>query len=228
MKTLVCLALFVPALVAADDRLWGTWQGEDPEQPGSLVTLTFHEDGIYEMDGFLGAGSDNLFEDLFNEPLRDTGMTPEDLAALGFQVPNIIGATIAGDYTVRGDSLSLSLMELFMQVEGRGKVEATRFLLDVLAEMAGLQLSDREQVSQQVFFVMSIAFSLFATEMLTAPDVGEFFYEDTSILAGTYLFQEGALVIQAEGSADLVLQPIGRPATAVVSTSWGQIKSQWP
>ena len=227
MKTFVCLTLFIPALVAADDRLWGTWQGEDPEEPGSLVTLIFHEDGTYEMDS-IGAGIDNLFEDLFGEALSDTDMTSEDLAALGFQVPNIIGATLAGDYTVQGDSLSLTLTELFMQVEGRGKIETTRFLLDVLVEIASLQLSDREQTSKQVFFVMAIVFSLFATEMLQAPDVGEFYYEDTSILEGTYLFQEGALVIQSEGFADLVLQPIDGPATAVVSTSWGQIKTRWP
>ena len=33
---LVCLALLVPALTAADARLWGTWRGENPTSRAAL------------------------------------------------------------------------------------------------------------------------------------------------------------------------------------------------
>ena len=80
-------ALLVPALTAADARLWGIWHGDDPDAPGSTVTLTFRDDGTYMLVGNLGTGEAGLFDDLFSASLRDTERTPEDLAALGFQVP---------------------------------------------------------------------------------------------------------------------------------------------
>ena len=128
-------ALLVPVLTAADARLWGTWHGDDPDEPGSTVTLTFRDDGTYMLAGNLGAGEADLFDDLFGEPLRDTEMTPEDLAALGFQVPHITGASLGGIYSVWGDSLSLSLRQILIHVEGEEPVDATRFMLNILQNM---------------------------------------------------------------------------------------------
>ena len=73
-----------------------------PDEPGSIVTLTFREDGTFAMEGYIGEGEAGLFEAIFSEPLSDNDMIPEDLAALGFQVPHIIGSSIEGPYSVWG------------------------------------------------------------------------------------------------------------------------------
>ena len=224
-------ALLVPALTAADAGLWGTWQGEDPDEPGSLVTLSFREDGTYRMDSVLAEDASNLFEDMFSEPLRDTEMTPEDLAALGFQVPHITGVSLGGIYSVWGDSLSLSLRQILIHVEGEEPVDATRFILNVIADLASLDLQDRNQMSQQVFLIVSIAFSLLATEMIAGEPYGEEangFVEESPLMEGRFYFQNEALVIEAEGASDLVLHRIGGLSTAVLSASWGQVKSRRP
>ena len=229
--TTLIAALLVPTLAAADARLWGTWHGDDPDEPGSTVTLTFHEDGTYMLKGDLGAGEVDLFEDLFGEPLRDTEMTPEDLAALGFQVPHITGASLGGIYSVWGDSLSLSLKQILMHIEGEEPVEATRFILNVIADLASLNLQDRKQMSQQVFLIVSIAFSLLAMEMIAGEPYGEEangFVEESPLMEGRFYFQNEALVIEAEGASDLVLHRIGGLPTAVLSASWGQVKSRRP
>ena len=224
-------ALLVPVLTAADARLWGTWHGDDPDEPGSTVTLTFRDDGTYMLAGTLGAGEADLFDDLFSEPLRDTEMTPEDLAALGFQVPHITGASLGGIYSVWGDSLSLSLRQILIHVEGEEPVDATRFILNVIADVASLDLQDRNQMSQQVFLIVSIAFSLLATEMITGESYGEEangFVEESPLMEGRFYFQNEALVIEAEGASDLVLHPIDGLPTAVLSANWGQVKSRRP
>lgn len=229
--TTLIAALLVPTLATADARLWGTWHGDDPDEPGSTVTLTFREDGTYMLAGNLGAGEADLFEDLFGEPLRDTEMTPEDLAALGFQVPHITGVSLGGIYSVWGDSLSLSLRQILMHVEGEEPVEATRFILNVIADLASLDLQDPNQMSQQVFLIVSIAFSLLATEMIVGESYGEEangFVEESPLMEGRFYFQNEALVIEAEGASDLVLHPIDGLPTTVLSTSWGQVKSRRP
>ena len=119
------------------------------------------------------------------------------------------------------------MRKIFILVEGEEPVEATRFLLNVIADVASLQLQDRQQASQ-VFFISSIVFSLLGFEMITYAAEEEEFAEELDIMEGTFYFQNGALMIQAEGSSDLVLDRIDGPATAVLSASWGYIKSQWP
>ena len=226
--TILILSLFVPALAQADDRLWGTWQGEDPEQPGSLVTLTFREDGTYILEG--SAGEADLFADLFNEPLRDTEMTPEDLAALGFELPHITGVSLVGIYSVWDGEIALLLRQILIHVEGKQPVEGTRFFLDVIADLASLNLQDPTQRSQQTLLIVSMAFALLATEAIAGPppegQEANGFVEENPLMEGRFYFQNEALVLQAEGTGDLVLHRLDGPPTAVGKATWGQIKAR--
>lgn len=79
--TTLIAALLVPSLTAADARLWGTWQGTDPED-GFPLRVTFSESGFFSMER-----PDASFEALFEDVLYGIGLSLDKLDALGFEPP---------------------------------------------------------------------------------------------------------------------------------------------
>ena len=86
--TILLLALFIPALAQADDRLWGTWEGFDPVEEATLI-LTFSEDGTFAMSSPELQGEEFSFENMFEDMLTDLEMSLDDLKKLGFEEPTI-------------------------------------------------------------------------------------------------------------------------------------------
>ena len=118
MKTVVCLALFIPALAQADDRLWGTWEGFDPVDEATLI-VTFSEDGSFSMTSPDMTADEFSFEELFEEMLSDLELSQDELNALGFEPPVIDRISIEGRWATQGDSLKVWMSNALVYIEGQ-------------------------------------------------------------------------------------------------------------
>ena len=60
----------------------------------------------------------DLFMDMFGEALADTEMTPDELEALGVDLPQIDTISIECFWLVEGDHLTLTMDQILIHVEG--------------------------------------------------------------------------------------------------------------
>ena len=214
MKTLVCLALFIPALVAADDRLRGTWEGFDPVDEATLI-LTFSEDGTFAMSSPQLQGEAFSFENMFEDILTDLEMSLADLEELGFEAPTIDRVSIAGTWAAEGDSIQMWLTNMLIHAEGQPTVGMDQLMVDVFTQIASLPIEEELADMLELFIAL-------------IPTVFSQMFEDEELfIEGTYSFQDDQLVLISDDEP-LVLSRLDGLATAVEQTTWGQIKALRP
>ena len=212
--TILLLALFIPALAQADDRLWGTWEGFDPVEEATLI-LTFSEDGTFAMSSLELQGEEFSFENMFEDMLTDLEMSLDDLKELGFEEPTIDHVSIEGTWAAEGDSIKMWLTNMLIHAEGQPPVGMDQLMVDVLTQIASLPIEE-EMAEMLELFIALIPFVF--SEMVEGED---------PFIAGTFYFQDDQLVLISDDEP-LVLSRLDGPATAVREATWGQIKSQWP
>ena len=215
MKILVCVLFLLPAFVQADERLWGTWQGVDPEEEAVLI-LTFAEDGSFGMTSPDMTRRDFAVETLFEEMFFDLGLTFDELEELGFKMPVVIDISIQGRWEAQGDSIKVWVSDSIIQVEGRPPLSAGDFMLDVLAQIATLPL---EQGALDWINALIVIMPLALAEVEG---------EEELIIEEAFYFLGDQLVLTDGDDPPLVLSRVDDPGTAVRSATWGQIKSRWP
>lgn len=212
--TILLLALFIPALAQADDRLWGTWEGFDPVEEATLI-LTFSEDGTFAMSSPELQGEEFSFENMFEDMLTDLEMSLDDLKELGFEEPTIDHVSIEGTWAAEGDSIKMWLTNMLIHAEGQPPVGMDQLMVDVLTQIASLPIEEEMAEMLELFIALiPIVFS-------------EMFEGEEPFIAGTFYFQDDHLVLISDDEP-LVLSRLDGPATAVREATWGQIKSQWP
>lgn len=214
MKTLACLALFIPALVAADDRLWGTWQGEDPVDEATVI-MTFSEDGSFNMSSPDMEAEAGLFEEMFGEMLYDLELSLDELKEQGFEPPAISGISLVGRWAAEGDSIKVWMSNVHFLVDGQS-VAMDEMMVEVLTQIVSLPI-DEEQVKAVDLF--------FALIPLVFEDVVE---EELLFEEHYYFLDDGQLVITSTDGEPITLSRQDADATAVQDMSWGQIKARWP
>ena len=214
MKTVVCLALLVPTLAQADDRLWGTWEGFDPVDEATLI-VTFSEDGSFSMTSPDMTGDEFSFEELFEEMLSDLELSQDELNALGFEPPVIDRISIEGRWATQGDSLKVWMSNALVYIEGQPPLGMDELMVEVLTQIASLPL-DEDLVDMLNLFIALIPLAF--EEML----------EEELLFEELYYFLDGQLVITSDEGEPLVLSRLDGPPTAVREATWGQIKARWP
>ena len=215
--TLTALLLALTSGAFADDRLWGTWGGVDPEDEATLI-LTFSEDGSFSMsspDPDM-IGDEFSFEELFKEMLPDMELSQDELNALGFEPPVIDRISIAGRWATQGDSLKVWMSNAFFYIEGQPPLGMDELMIEVLTQIASLPLENEDLVDMLNLFIALIPLAF--EEML----------EEELLFEELYYFLDGQLIITSTDGEPITLSRQDGPPTAVREATWGQIKARWP
>ena len=213
--TLTALLLALTSGAFADDRLWGTWEGVDPEDEATLI-LTFSEDGSFSMSSPDMTGDEFSFEELFEEMLSDMELSQDELNALGFEPPVIDRISIAGRWATQGDSLKVWMSNALFYIEGQPPLGMDELMIEVLTQIASLPLENEDLVDMLNLFIALIPLAF--EEML----------EEELLFEEIYYFLDGQLVITSAEGEPITLSRQDADATAVQDMSWGQIKARWP
>ena len=213
--TTLIVALLVPTLAQADDRLWGTWEGVDPEEEATLI-LTFSEDGSFSLSSPDMTGDEFSFEALFEEMLTDLELSQDELNALGFEPPVIDRISIEGRWATQGDSIKVWMSNALFYLEGQPPLGMDELMVEVLTQIASLPLENEDLVDLLNLFIALIPLAF--EEML----------EEELLFEELYYFLDGQLVITSAEGEPLVLSRLDGPPTAVREATWGQIKARGP
>lgn len=214
-RATLIVALLVPTLAQADARLWGTWEGFDPEDEATLI-VTFSEDGSFSMTSPDLTADEFSFEELFEEMLSDLELSPDELNALGFEPPVIDRISIEGRWTTQGDSLKVWMSNALVYIEGQPPLGMDELMVEVLTQIASLPLENEDLVDMLNLFIALIPLAF--EEML----------EEELLFEELYYFLDGQLVITSAEGEPLVLSRLNGPPTAVREATWAEIKARWP
>lgn len=212
MKVLACVLFLLPVLVQADERLWGTWRGIDPEDD-AVFMFTFAEDGVFEMGSPYFDEENTLIEELFGEMFFEIDLSLDELVELGFEPPTLKSATFIGRWETDGDNIKVWMSTALIEVEGEPPVRIQDFMVDVLTDIASLPL-DEEVIA---LVDMLIALTPIAFEVTEG--------DEELLIEGTFYFLDDQLIVTDEFGDPLILSRIEDSETAVRSATWGQIKS---
>ncbi len=151
LPSILFLALCVPPLTAVEDSLVGTWEasGEDPYGASFTRSLTFREDGTFELS------SNSRMEDGFLLPApqfeHDEDLTSADADSMNqmFRAawPEVTVETTSslgtGTYVTSGDSLGMELLAIEITCNDR---DFTDFFVSLYTEF-GLNLEALERAA---------------------------------------------------------------------------------
>ena len=210
MKILACILFFLPALVQADERLWGTWEGIED---GETVIITFAEDGSFRMTSPEMIGAGLAIEEIFEEIFIEIGLSFDEIKALGFEFPTLTGATLVGRWETDGDSIKVWLVDALVELDGGSSLSMSDFMLEVLIQMSELPL-DEETLAWINAFIILMPVAMAEVEG-----------QEELIIEETFYFLNGQLILTDGFSDPLVLSRVEDSETAVRSATWGQIKS---
>ena len=213
LKSIALLCLFALPLAAQEEALHGTWEGTFAEGEGSKITtrLTFEADGTFA-----------LSQDIEGEE----GDVESPVETLSVQ--------FTGTYRVAGDSLWVDIVELYYIVgdEKMTPVEFGEFMRELYigfargfarlaADLEGI--SDEDYPAFEQAFVDAFLAELDEDEFLADLEFGR--SEEVSIYAieGDTLF----ITTIEEGEVETLELHRIDVASAVVQTSWGNLKAAW-
>ena len=194
--------------LAAQEALYGTWEGTitDAELGEVTVRLTFQADGTFNQD-FEGSALLEGFAD-------DEATGAEALIIDSFHQ--------TGTYQVAGDSLWVDIDSVYYIVGGE-KVEPVELLTQFIREMARLALAlgeiseeDYPEAEQTVIDEFLAGFN--EEEMLAG-----------LAMSGTYAVEGDTLFLTTTEESGVETVEFHRidDATAVVQTTWGDLKAAW-
>ena len=213
LKSIAFLCLLALPLAAQEEALHGTWEGTFAEGEGSKITtrLTFEADGTFA-----------LSQDIEGEE----GDVESPVETLSVQ--------LTGTYRVAGDSLWVDIVELYYVVDDKKMtpVEFGEFMRELYigfargfarlaADLEGV--SDEDYPAFEQAFVDAFLADLDEDEFLADLEFGR--SEEVSIYAieGDTLF----ITTTEEGAVETLELHRIDVASAVVQTSWGNLKAAW-
>ena len=202
--TFLCL-LALPLF--AQESLYGTWGGTitDTELGEVTVHLTFEENGT--------------FNQLYQGPL----LIEADAEAPGAEALTIDSFHQTGTYQVAGDSLWVDIDNVYYIIDGE-RVEVVEFMTQIIRELARLALAlgeiSEEDYPEAEQTVIDEFLAGFNEEELLAGFA----------MSGTYAVEEDTLFLTtttAEGGVETAKFHRIDVASAVVQTTWGDLKAAW-
>ena len=216
LSSIAFLYLLALPLAAQEEALHGTWEGTiaDDEIGEMTIRLTFEEDGT--------------FNQIYKGPALLEGLA--DAEAMGVEVPTIDSFHQIGTYQVAGDSLWVDIDNAYYVIGGE-RIEAVevviQLMIQLIREMARLALALGE-ISEEDY---PEAEQTVIDEFLAGFDAEELFAEFA--MSGTYAIEGDTLFltttteedgVETAGTAEFHRIDV---ASAVVQTTWGDLKAAW-
>ena len=214
LSSIALLCLLVLPLAAQEEALHGTWEGTyiDEEDIKITMRLTFEADGTFALD-----------QDFEGEE----GDVESPIETLSVQ--------FTGTYRVAGDSLWVDIAELYYIIDGEKMtpVEFGEFMKEfyigfargfarLAADLEGV--SDEDYPAYEQAFVDEFLAELDEDEFLAELGLGAF-----EKINSAYAIEGDTLFITAteeDGVETVELHRID-VASAVVQTTWGDLKAAW-
>ena len=214
LSSIAFLCLIALPLAAQEEALHGTWEGTYIDEESSEITmrLTFEADGTFALDQNIEGGEDDV-----ESPIE----------ALSVQ--------FSGTYRVAGDSLWVDIVELYYIIddEKMTPVEFVEFIKEFFIGFArgfARLAADLEGISDEDYPAFEQAF---VDEFLAELDEDEFLadlgFGGSEEINSTYAIEGDTLSITTteEGGVETLEFHRIDDATAVVQTTWGDLKAAW-
>ena len=234
LSSILLLCLLLLPLVAQEETLHGTWETtivDDETGEGDVARLTFHADGtsewVLEVSGSLVEGI-TLAEEDGTEEIEVPDFLRDDLPEIRDALEVLSAAeqyrlTVHGTYRVAGDSLWVYGDVVEHTVDGES-FDMTLIYRAMALFIVGLEAAFGEtELSEEDFQAL---YEEMLAEMVAVEDevVGE-------LLTGTYAIEGDTMLITItdEDGVGTSVQEFHRidAASAVVQTTWGDLKAAW-
>ena len=208
LPSLAFLCLLALPLAAQEEALHGTWEGiiTDAELGEVTVHLTFKEDGTFNQS--------------YQGPLLLEGFA--DAEATEAEALTIDSVHQTGTYQVAGDSLWVDIDNAYYVIGGE-RIEVVELMTQLIREMARWALALGE-ISEEDY---PEAEQTVIDEFLAGFDAEELFAEFA--MSGTYAVEGDSLFLTTTEESGVETVEFHRidDATAVVQTTWGDLKAAW-
>ncbi|MXW81059.1 MAG: hypothetical protein F4Z57_19145 [Gemmatimonadetes bacterium] len=214
LSSIAFLCLLALPLAAQEEALHGTWEGTYIDEESSEITmrLTFEADGTFALDQNIEGGEDDV-----ESPIE----------ALSVQ--------FSGTYRVEGDSLWVDIVELYYIIddEKMTPVEFGEFIKEFFIGFArgfARLAADLEGISDEDYPAFEQAFvDEFLAEFDEDEFLADFGFGESEEINSTYAIEGDTLSITTteEGGVETLELHRIDDATAVVQTTWGDLKAAW-
>ena len=232
LPSLAFLCLLALPLAAQEEALHGTWEGTfvDDEIGGGTMRLTFQADGTFDYDLFV------------EEPIGipTDGEVPDELLDELTEIVEMVSAlegisAHGGTYQVSGDSLWVhndNAVEYIVDGESIDVVEFWTPFIRFSARFFASFAASFEEVSEEDY----PAFEQAIVDQMLAEMLAELDEEPLGLgltLSGTYAIEDDTLFIttttEEDGVETVETVEFHRidVASAVVQTTWGDLKAAW-
>ena len=214
LSSVAFLCLLALPLAAQEEALHGTWEGTYIDEESNKITtrLTFEADGTFALDQNIEGGEGDV-----ESPIET------------------LSVQFTGTYRVAGDSLWVDIVEFYYIVDDKKMtpVELGEFMKEfyigfargfarLAADLEGV--SDEDYPAYEQAFVDEFLAELDEDEFLAELGLGEF-----EKINSTYAIEGDTLFItttEEDGVETVEFRRID-VASAVVQTTWGDLKAAW-
>ena len=213
-KSIAFLCLLALPLAAQEEALHGTWEGTFAEGEGSKITtrLTFEADGTFA-----------LSQDVEGE--EGDGESPVGTLSVQF----------TGTYRVAGDSLWVDIVELYYIVDDKKMtpVEFGEFMRELYIGFArgfARLAADLEGVSDEDYPAFEQAFvDAFLADLDEDEFLADLGFGGSEEISSTYAIEGDTLFITTTEEGEIETLELHRidVASAIVPTTWGNLKAAW-